>query len=218
MNHREFGNFNIEHVHRIIEATRSPDRDVLVDREGLLIDLINCFGKYNKAIKPGVPKRHTGRYTSLRKHIARMVKLIRKDDDDLGVIHKLSEGTSEILLDQLFRFDHLLEHALQSLPEAARVNRERQGLTVPARQALVGVWLARAYEKHFKREALSGRSPGGRPHGPYVRFALKATEEMKIKCSDETIHKALWQEKKTKKYYLDSLLAGNIDGNHLEQG
>src|SRR5262249_46300174 len=75
----------------------------------------------------------------------------------------------------------------------------RLGITGSALQALVGLWLADTYRKHFQREpAISRNQSDGAVTGPYVRFALQVTKELNVKCAAETIDAALSQHGKTR--------------------
>lgn len=197
MNPKEFANFNLEHVDRIILATRL-DTPSDFDRKALLADMIDAWGRYKKLINSGAFRRQQDRQVSIRKHIKRIVELLREDDEAGGVIDKLSHGASEILAIQLIDLACLLEYGTQAAPaEFVRFNKERYGLTGSALQELVGAYLPGVYHKHFKREARSSHSGlrGGPPDGPYIRFALQATKEMKIECSAETVDAALGEKK-----------------------
>jgi hypothetical protein len=215
MSLKEFPNFNIEHVDRIVAATRL---DVSPDRNALLADLLDCYRRYKKQISSGRFKRQRERHISLQKHIKSMLKLLHDDDVDGGVINKMSGGDAfrfALACDNLYR---LLEYGTQASPaEFARVNKERWGLTRSALQELVGASLPPVYEKHFKRDAGLSHSPdGGPPYGPFIRFALQTTKEMGIECSADTVEKAFEEAKKQKRTHFDYPLAGNLNADHLK--
>jgi hypothetical protein len=198
MNPTAFADFNEHNVDRIVASTcRHDEPPARLDRVALLADLIGCYGRYKKIISSGAFKSQSERQSKIRKSIEKIVKLLKEDDADGGVILKMSQGASSILAMQLLDLASLLEHGLQRKPgEFAIWNKARYGLIGSALQELVGIRLPAVYEKHFGKPAGSSRDPlGGPPYGPYIRFALQLTKEWKIDCSAETIDAALSREK-----------------------
>lgn len=191
----KFSDFNELDVDRIVTATRLDVPDL--NRDALLRDLIGCYKRYKKVISSSTFQRHRVRHTSIRKHIDRLVKLITEDDADLGVIHKISEGTSDVFVPQLRTLAARIAQSPDGEPgNFARQNKARYSVRGSALQELTGLWLRDVYERHFKKEAGSSRPKEGRPpEGPYIRFVTTVLADWKIDCSPETVDDALSRKK-----------------------
>jgi hypothetical protein len=76
----------------------------------------------------------------------------------------------------------------------------RELLEVSPLMHLLGCDLARIYKTHFHRKAGRSRSPdGGKPGGPYVRFARAVMQEIGEPTSVHTVEEAIKQAGRTLK-------------------
>ena len=177
------------------ETITKPDRDVLRQ------DLLFCYGQYSIASGPGrsgFVKRQSERLNSIRKHAKKLVELLKADEADVGIISALwpiSPERPAHLFTQMVFLVEMIDGmpGLQGRPgDIAKRTSAHLGASGSALQWLTGTLLPAAYSKHFDRKAGRSRNPADDVlGGPYMRFARQVLAEMKIKCSDETIAKAL---------------------------
>ena len=177
------------------ETITKPDRDVL--RHDLLI----CYARYSIASGPGrsgFVKRQIERLNSIRKHAKKLVKLLKDDEADVGIISALwpisPERPAHLFTQMVFLVEMIdgmpgLQDRPSNIAKRTSAHLDASG---SALQWLTGTLLPAAYSKHFGRKAGRSRNPADDVlDGPYMRFARPVLAEMKIECSDETIAKAL---------------------------
>ena len=185
-------------VDRIIAAV--GETSAMPDRDTLRHDLLFCYGRYSIASGPGQSgfiKRQSDRLNSIRRHASKLMKLLKADDADRGIIRSVWPITPERPAHLLPQMTFLVETIdamtgmQRRLGDLAEQTNAKLGVSGSALQWLTGTLLPAVYLKHFRKEARISRSSDGTPGGPYVRFARQGLAELKIECSDETIASAL---------------------------
>jgi hypothetical protein len=178
---------------RIINAVGIPFNG---DRDALRHDLLVCYRQYIIASGPGsseVNKRQIDRLNSINTHAKKLVRLLRADDDDLGIIRGTwprHPDCPSYPLDPL----SLLVALIDGLPglkvkpgDLAEGAKKRLGMPGSALEWLISTFLREVYEKHFEAKAGRSRKVDSAPTGPYFRFVRETLAEFGVRCSGETI-------------------------------
>src|SRR5262245_55951960 len=184
---------------RIIAAPRLAHR---LDRDALRDDIIYCYSKYSiLSVGPGrvdFVERQVDLLRSARKHARKLAELLKKDEVDMRVIWgKCPIGSG--LLPELLLLAEWID-AIPELKEKPRdvVNRTKKSLSTTGGdlETLTGALLPEVFTRHFGITVGTSRDSDGDPTGPYIRFASQVLIELGIRCSRETVVRAVRQGKK----------------------